>query len=106
MKNSGGFQGCDKWYHRRMAGETLKERVAKLEQLMGEWNCEESTVTAWAAKAMNELRVQRDLAKKHVDHVEEQVVSLKADLLTMKENFNLTLDALQEDVIVLNKAVL
>ena len=29
-----------------MVGETFKERVAKLEQLMGEWNCEEGIVTA------------------------------------------------------------
>ena len=40
-----------------MAGETMKERVAKLEQILGEWNCEEGTVTAWALEAMNELRV-------------------------------------------------
>ena len=43
---------------------------------------------------MNKLRVQRDLAEKHEDYVEEQVVSLKADLLTMKENFNLAPQAL------------
>ena len=73
---------------------------------MGEWNCEEGTVIAWAAEAMNELRLKRDLAEKQADHVEEQVASLKADLLTVKENFNLTLEALQEDVVVLKKAVL
>ena len=55
---------------------------------------------------MNELKVQRDLAKKHADHVEAQVVSLKVELLTVKENFNLTLQTLQEDVAVLKKAVL
>ena len=41
-----------------MACETMKERVAKLEQLMGEWNCEKGTVTAWALEAMNELWVE------------------------------------------------
>ena len=61
---------------------------------MGEWNCEEGTVTAWASEAMNELRVQRDLDEKHADHVEAQVVSLKVELLTVKENFNLTLQTL------------
>ena len=55
---------------------------------------------------MNELRVQRDLAENHADHVEAQVVSLKAKLLTVKENFNLTLQTLQEDVVVLKKVVL
>ena len=39
------FHGCDKWYQSRMASETLKERVEKLEQLMGEWNYEEGMVT-------------------------------------------------------------
>ena len=67
---------------------------------MGEWNCEEGTVIAWAAEAMNELRLQRDLAEKQADHVEEQVASLKADLLTVK------VEALQENVVVLKKALL
>ena len=69
----------------QMAGETMKERVAKLEQLLGEWNCEDGTVTAWASEAMNELRVQKDLAEKHAEHVEAQVVSLKAEILTVRE---------------------
>ena len=84
----------------------MKERVAKLEQLLGEWNCEEGTVTAWALEAMNELRVQKDLAKKHAEHVEAQVVSLKAELLTVRGSRNLTLQTLQEDVVVLKKALL
>ena len=64
----------------------MKERVSKLEQLLGEWNFEEGTVTAWASEAMNELRVQKYLAKKHAEHVEAQVVSLKAELLTGMES--------------------
>ena len=63
-------------------------------------------MTTWALEAMNELRVKRDLAENHVDHVEAHMVSLKAKLLTVKENFNLTLQTLQEDVAVLKKAVL
>ena len=39
-------------------------------------------------------RDQRDLVEKQSDHVEAQVVSLKAELLTVKENFNLTLQTL------------
>ena len=30
---------------------------SKLEQLLGEWNCEQGIVTAWTSEAMNELRV-------------------------------------------------
>ena len=84
----------------------MKERVAKLEQLLGEWNYEEGTITTWASEAMNELWVHKDLAQKHADHVEAHVVSLKAELLTMKENLNLTLQTLQEDVAALKKALL
>ena len=89
-----------------MAGETMKERVEKLEQLLDEWNFEEGTITAWASKAMNELRVQKDLAEKHAEHMEVQVVSLKAELLTVRESQSLTLQELQEDVAVLKKALL
>ena len=60
----------------QMAWETMKERISKLEQLLSEWNCEEGTITAWALEAMIELRVQKDLAEKHSEHMEAQVVSL------------------------------
>ena len=100
------FGGVTSGIRAQMAGETMKERVAKLEQLLGEWNCEEGTVTTWALEEMNELRVQKDLAEKHAEHVEAHVVSLKAELLTMREAQNLTLQTLQEDVAVLKKAVL
>ena len=73
---------------------------------MGEWNCEEGTITAWASEAMNKLRVHKDLAEKHAEHVEAQVVSLKAELLTVREAQNLALQTLQEDVAILKKAVL
>ena len=100
------FWGVTSGIRALMAGETMKERVEKLEQLLGECNCEEGTVTTWALEVMNELRVQKDLAEKHAEHVEAQVVSLKAELLTMRETQNLTLQTLQEDVAVLKKAVL
>ena len=73
---------------------------------MGQWNCEEGTVTAWASEAMNELRVQKDLAEKHAEHVETHVVSLKAELLTVRKAQNLALQTLQEDVVVLKKALM
>ena len=52
-----------------------------------------------------ELRVQKDLAEKHAEDVEAQVVSLKFELLTGREFQNLTLQALREDVAVLKKAL-
>ena len=40
-----------------MAGETLKERVSRLEEIVGNWNSEEDTVSAWSAHVSNELNV-------------------------------------------------
>ena len=53
-----------------MAGETLKERVSQLEEIVGNWNSEEGTVSAWSAHVSKELNVQRDLAESHAKHVE------------------------------------
>ena len=41
----------------RMAGETLKERVSRLEEMVGDWSSEDDTVSAWAAYVSNELDV-------------------------------------------------
>ena len=44
-----------------MDGETLKERTARLEQLLGEWPSEEGTVASWADRMQNDVGVQRHL---------------------------------------------
>ena len=36
-----------------MLGENLKERVARIEETLGEWNIEEDIVFMWADHAMN-----------------------------------------------------
>ena len=38
-----------------MTGETLKERTARLGQLLGEWSNEEGTVTAWGNYIQKEV---------------------------------------------------
>ena len=40
-----------------MSGETLKERVARIEETFGEWNIEEGIVFVWVDQAMNELNI-------------------------------------------------
>ena len=40
-----------------MAGETLKEKVSWLEEIVGNWNSEEGTVSALSAHVSNELDV-------------------------------------------------
>ena len=47
-----------------MSGEILKERVAHIEETLGEWNIEEGIVFVWADHAMNKLNVQRGLMEK------------------------------------------
>ena len=40
-----------------MAGENLKERVARLEQLLGQCPSEEGTVASWADRMRNDVAV-------------------------------------------------
>ena len=63
-----------------MVGETLKERVSQLEEIVGNWSSEETTVSAWVAHVSNELDVQRDLAESHAKHVEGEFMDKKAEV--------------------------
>ena len=63
-----------------MDGETLKERVSRLEEIVGNWSGEEGIVSAWAPHVSNELDVQRDLAESHAKHVEGEFVDRKAEV--------------------------
>ena len=48
----------------------MKERVSRLEEIVGNWSSEEAIVSAWATHVSNELDVQRDLVESHAKHVE------------------------------------
>ena len=63
-----------------MAGETLKERVSRLEKIIGNWNSEKGTVSAWSAHVSNELNVQMDFAESHAKHVEGEFLERKAEV--------------------------
>ena len=89
-----------------MSRETLKERVARIEETLGEWNIKEGTVFVWVDHAMNELSVQRGLIEKQDQKMEEKLASLKAELVAVKEGFKQSLQTLQEDVSILKKVVL
>ena len=60
-----------------MSGETLKERVAHIEDTLGDWNNEEGTMFTWANQAMNEMNIQRGLMEKHDQYMEEKISRLK-----------------------------
>ena len=63
-----------------MAGKTLKERVSRLEEILGNWSNEGGIVSAWSAHVSNELDVQRDLAESHSKHVEVEFMDRKAEV--------------------------
>ena len=44
-----------------MAGERVKEQMARLETLLGDWPEEEETVAAFADSIKNEFEAQRNL---------------------------------------------
>ena len=89
-----------------MAGETLKERVSRLEEIVGNWNSEEGTVFAWSAHVSNELNAQRDLAESHAKHVEGELVERKAEVQSGIEELRRMMESLQVDVAVFKKAML
>ena len=75
-----------------MAGERLKERMARLETLLGEWPEDEETVSAFADSMKNELEVQRNLAEASDKYAGERIDALKMDLQVLMAEYQ---DAVQ-----------
>ena len=63
-----------------MAGERLKERMARLETLLGDWPEDEDIVTAFADSMKNKFEVQRNLMEANDKYVGERINALKTDL--------------------------
>ena len=63
-----------------MVGEQLKERMARLETLLGDWLEDEETVTAFADSIKNEFEVQRNLMEASDKYARERIDALKTDL--------------------------
>ena len=67
-----------------MVGERLKERMARLETLLGDWPPEEEeTVAAFADLIKNEFEVQRNLMEASDKYAGERIDGLKSDLLPL-----------------------
>ena len=57
-KSVTGFGGVTSGIRaRRMVGETLKEMMSRLEEVVRDWSSEDGTVSTWAAYVYNELDV-------------------------------------------------
>ena len=77
-----------------MAGETLKERVSLLEDIVGNWNSEEGTISAWFVHVSNELNVRRDLAESHAKHVEGEFMERKAEVQSGMDELRCMMESL------------
>ena len=70
-----------------MVGERLKERMARLETLLGDWPEDEDTVTAFADSMKNEFEVQRNLMEASDKYAGEQIDALKTDLQALMAEY-------------------
>ena len=87
-------------------GETLKEKVSRSEEIVGNWSSEEGTVSEWAAHVSNELDVHKDLTESHAKHVEGEFIDRKAEVQYGMEELRQMTELLQADVAVLKNVVL
>ena len=87
MKNFGWFSGVWQVVSKQVpemdngsATEALWERIAWMEEVLGEWPSEDGSVTSWVEHTMKEIQLQRSLPKTHDQFFEEKVASLKVDI--------------------------
>ena len=62
------------------AMEALREMMAQMEEMLGEWPREDDTVASWAEHTMREIQVQRSLLETHDKFFEEKFVGLKIEM--------------------------
>ena len=70
-----------------MVRERLKERMARLETLLGDWPEKEETVTAFVDSMKNEFEVQRNLMEASDKYAGERIDSLKTDLRALMAEY-------------------
>ena len=75
-----------------MARERLKERMAWLETLLGDWPEEEETMITFADSMKNEFDVQRNPMEANDKYAGERIDALKIDLQALMAKYQ---DAVQ-----------
>ena len=88
-----------------MAGERLKERMARLETLLGDWPEDEDTVTAFADSMKNEFEVQRNLMEASDKYAGEQIDALKTDLQALMTEYQDAVQSMGAEISILKKVV-
>ena len=88
-----------------MVGEQLKEWIARLETLLGDWLEEEETVTAFADLMKNEFEVQRNLMEASDKYAEEIIDALKTDLQALMAKYQDAVQFMGAKLSILKKAM-
>ena len=86
--------------------EALRERIAQIEEILGEWSREDCIVALWAEHTMGEIQVQRSLLETHDKFIEEKFVGLKAQIQSLMDDFKGALQSYGKDIAVLKKVAL
>ena len=86
--------------------EALWERIARMEEMLGEWPCENGTVASWEKHIVGEIQVQRSLLEIYDKFFEDKFVGLKVEIQSLIDDFKGFLQSYGEEIAVLKKVVL
>ncbi|XP_019078499.1 uncharacterized protein LOC109123393 [Vitis vinifera] len=85
------------------AMEALWERIARMEEMLGEWPCENGTVASWEKHIVGEIQVQRSLLEIYEKFFEDKFVGLKVEIQSLIDDFKGFLQSYGEEIAVLKK---
>ena len=88
------------------AMETLRERIAKMKEMLGDWPCEDDTEASWVEHTVGEIQVQRSFLETRDKFFKEKFTGLKVEIQSLMNDFEGVLQSYGEDIAVLKKAVL
>ena len=88
------------------ATEALWERIARMEEMLGEWPRENGTVASWEKHIVGEIQVQRSLLEIYEKIFEDKFVGLKVEIQSLIDDFKGFLQSYGEEIAVLKKVVL
>ena len=88
-----------------MAGERLKERMAWLETMLGDWPEDEDIVTAFADSMKNEFEVQRNLMEASDKYARERIDALKNDLQALMAEYQDAVQSMGAEISIQKKVM-
>ena len=88
-----------------MAGERLKERMARLEMLLGDWPEDEDIVIAFAESMKNKFEVQFNLMEAGDKYAGERIDALKTSLQALMAEYQDAVQSMGAEISILKKVV-